>query len=247
MSLAKNNLLVVFVQTLKLSLPFLLFFLLMAVVWYGIQAVENPNLLPIKTVTISADAKNIPADTLKNLVAENVHGGLLSLNAQELSRVLMNLPWVKTVAIQRVWPNKIKVIIKERRVQALWGKTGAIDQDGELFFPDEASLPKNLPLLVGPDDHVADLVNLYKLFNAALTPLSMTVTSLRLSDRGSWQLELSNGLDIILGGQDMVQRFGRFVSLYPKIIGDNSSKALTVDLRYPNGVAVQWKSGKPKP
>lgn len=245
--MAKNNLVSVLTQTLKLSLPFLLFFLMIGVIWYGIQAVENPNLLPIKTVTISADAKNIPADTLKNLVADNVHGGLLSLNARELSSVLMSLPWVKTVAIQRVWPNKIKVIIKERRAEALWGKTGAIDQDGDLFFPEEATLPKNLPVLAGPDDHAADLVSLYKLFNTVLTPLSMTVTNLTLSDRGSWQLELSNGLAVILGGQDMEQRFQRFVSLYPKIIGDNSSKALTVDLRYPNGVAVQWKSGKPKP
>lgn len=247
MLLVKNNLLSIFTQTLKLSLPFLVFLFLFGIIWYGVQAMENPNLLPIKTVTISVDAKNIPSETLKNVVAENVHGGLLSLNVQELSKALMSLPWVKTVAIQRVWPNKIKVIIKERRAQALWGKTAVIDQDGNVFFPDIASLPKNLPLLTGPDDHAADLVNLYKIVNTALVPLSMTVTDLVLSDRGSWQLQLNNGLAVILGGQDMAQRFQRFVSLYPKIIGNNSSKALTVDLRYPNGVAVQRKSVKPKP
>lgn len=241
----RNNKKSMVMRVLKISLPALFFLFLFCAVWYVVQALQNPNVLPIKSITISADAENIPAVTLKNLVAENARGGFFSLNTEDLKNSLMNLPWVKSVDIQRVWPNQLNIKVKERQAAQLWGATGAIDQDGNLFFPDVATLPKNLPILSGPQDHAADVVNLYKTLSASLVPLSLTISNLTLSDRGSWQLQLSNGLLVILGGEDMAARFQKFAALYPKIIGDNSSNALTVDLRYPNGVAVQWKKGKP--
>jgi len=243
--LVKNNQASIFLRALKISLPLVFFLFLFCSIWYVVQALQNPNVLPIKSITISADAQNIPASTLKNLVAENARGGFFSLNTGALKNSLMSLPWVKSVDIQRVWPNQLNIKIKERHVLQLWGSTGAIDQDGNLFSPAADTLPKNLPQLNGPNDHVADVVSLYKTLSGSLAPLPLTINNLTLSDRGSWQLQLSNGLLVILGGDDMAARFKKFVSLYPKIIGDNESKALTIDLRYPNGVAVQWKHAKP--
>lgn len=226
-------------------MPFLLFFFLVAGVWYVVQALQNPNILPIKSVSISADAENISAATLKNVVAQNSAGGFFSLNTEQLKNNLMSLPWVKSVDIQRVWPNQLKIKVKERQVAELWGTVGAVDSDGNLFFPEAQTLPKNLPVLNGPNEHATDVVNLYKNLSLILAPASMTISTLTLSDRGSWQLQLNNGLLVILGNDDVASRFKKFIALYPKIIGENSSKALTVDLRYPNGIAVLWKSGKP--
>jgi cell division septal protein FtsQ len=43
-----------------------------------------------------------------------------------------------------------------------------------------------------------------------------------------------------LGRQDALPRFKRFVAIYPKILQSSKAPIVSVDLRYPDGVAVQF-------
>lgn len=58
----------------------------------------------------------------------------------------------------------------------------------------------------------------------------------------SWRVRLENGIAIELGNADILMRLSDFVSIYPKIIGDNAKDVDSIDLRYSNGVAVKWKT-----
>ena len=198
-------------------------------------------MLPIRHVDISTDAQYIPIQKLKSIVKDNVHGGFFSLKTAQLENALAQLPWVESSAIQRDWPDKLKVIINERQPLARWGSKGVVDKSGQLFFPAVASIPQTLPTIYGPIERLADVVGLYQQLASLTQSVSLNLAVLSLDDRGSWQLVLSKGTQVILGREDMLQRYKRFVSLYPRIIAKSSRKALTVDLRYPNGLAVKWQ------
>ena len=69
----------------------------------------------------------------------------------------------------------------------------------------------------------------------------MDVTKLSLNSSLSWKVELSNGLKINLGQQDVWQRWLRFMGVYQKVFAKYADSVNYVDMRYPNGMAVSWK------
>jgi cell division protein FtsQ len=64
-----------------------------------------------------------------------------------------------------------------------------------------------------------------------------------LSSRFAWQLRLSNGLTVQLGRDSdkerVEERLTKFVSVYPQTLGKSGRRLEYVDLRYPNGFALQ--------
>ena len=76
--------------------------------------------------------------------------------------------------------------------------------------------------------------------NQMLAPLNLTVAVIDLSERRSWTIKLSNDITVILGQNQIWDRLKNFVAIYPKVIGDNKRQALSIDIRYQNGLAVKW-------
>ena len=118
----------------------------------------------------------------------------------------------------------------------------------------------NLPRLSGPEDSSAEVVAAFRRYQAALAPLGMTISELRLSPRRAWRLQLDNGMTLALGREQTDARLARFVALYPRLFGaqpatQNVAAAapgaaptapitpVTVDLRYSDGFAVRMPNG----
>jgi cell division protein FtsQ len=70
--------------------------------------------------------------------------------------------------------------------------------------------------------------------NSALT--------MTLDNRGSWSFRLSNGMEVRLGAQGVDERIARFFQALDTTVGPMSSEVEYVDMRYPNGFAIGWKS-----
>ena len=64
---------------------------------------------------------------------------------------------------------------------------------------------------------------------------------LQLNERRAWKFELENGLSIVLGRKDFESRVERFVNVVINNLGEKSSQAREIDMRYTNGFAVRWK------
>ncbi|MBL83971.1 MAG: cell division protein FtsQ, partial [Marinobacter sp.] len=52
---------------------------------------------------------------------------------------------------------------------------------------------------------------------------------------------LANGIEVVLGRDQVEARFERFVTVYQERLASRSDEVRRVDARYSNGVAVQWK------
>ena len=54
-------------------------------------------------------------------------------------------------------------------------------------------------------------------------------------------LTLSNGIEVVLGRDQVTERFDRFVTVYQERLVSRANEVKRVDARYSNGVAVKWK------
>jgi cell division protein FtsQ len=78
----------------------------------------------------------------------------------------------------------------------------------------------------------------YRAFLHLLEPAALSPAVVRLSERGAWQLKLSNDLTLELGREDMENRLSRFVEVYPRFMTLAGETARGADLRYGNGFTV---------
>jgi len=230
-----------YLRTIKIGTPiFLILVLLMAVVW-GVATLKSPKTLPFHHVKISASNVHIKIPRLKNVVIANLKGGFFSLKAQELRQALLALPWIAEVSFRRVWPDQLIINVTEQRAIARWGDE-LVNEKGQLFQPELTGIPKNLPFLSGPVDSLKEILKKYHQFSEASSTLGVTITALRLSKRHAWQLLLNGHINVMLGRDNVNQRFKRFINLYPRVVGVREKDVTRVDLRYPNGLAIKWQS-----
>lgn len=161
-------------------------------------------------------------------------GNFFAADLPEIRARVERLPWVRRVAVRRVWPGRLEISIEEHVALARWNDDALVNTHGERFLgkPQEA-----LPLFIGPVGSQAEVARRYARFGAIVAPLGTKIERVTLSPRQAWQLRLANGLHVALGRDaDLAEaRLRRFVEVYPGV----KSKNEYVDLRYPNGFAVR--------
>jgi cell division protein FtsQ len=159
----------------------------------------------------------------------------------KIKQSILQLPWVYAVSINRVWPNKLVIKITEQQAMARWNNNALLNSNADIFIPNAADLPNDLPNLFGPNDQAEEVWHSYQEMNQAIKNLGLDITGLGLNSQGCSRLVLNNGINVILGNEAIMKRFYEFIKVYPKIIGVNGKNVANVDLRYSNGLAIKWK------
>ena len=72
----------------------------------------------------------------------------------------------------------------------------------------------------------------------------MRLTALSLDARGAWELRLDNGVTVRFGRRQVDERFERFLTVALHMICQRAADIAYVDMRYTNGFAVGWRSGR---
>ncbi len=253
-----------FKKTLNI-LPVL--FTVVAVVYLGlfIKDIEFPAVLPVTDIVVKGKLDFVNKEEVKALVKRNMSGGYFTVDLRSIRDLLQHKPWVKNAAIRRQWPAGLTVYIEEQVAVAYWNKDAYLSEDGSVFQPEIIDVTLNLPKLNGPvgqHDKVWKFMNvLYK----ETAMLDYEVVQLTLDDRRAWQLLLAknvplaresaandsaevNLVEVKLGRFDTAKRLQRFVDILPILIAEPSinisgfkeKKIKVIDMRYPNGFAVQF-------
>jgi cell division protein FtsQ len=178
---------------------------------------------------------------LETVIREELKGTFFTLSLADARASLQRVPWVKSVALRRQWPDRLEVTIFEHEPLARWNDAGLVDTEGEVF---NADFDGELPQFVGPDGSSAQIALRYREFGVALEPRSLAIAQLRLSPRGGWQLRTtgSAALAIELGRGAPGDRLLRFVAYHARTVGAlnrGGTRVDYVDLRYRNGFAVR--------
>lgn len=169
--------------------------------------------------------------------AQRAQGGLFTVDLGEVASELRSIPWVRSVRLRRIWPDTLEVQVEEQVPVAYWGDEDLLNRQGEPFV---AEYLGDLPHFEGPRDHGSEMLEAWHRFNQILQPLGHRVEEMTLSERGSWTVVLEDDSRWILGKEAVEPRLKRFVAAWPTLRQSGAvPPGSVVDLRYPNGVAVQ--------
>ncbi len=213
----------------------------------GTYAAIHSPLLPLRRVELQGDLAHMTRAGAESAARSGAAGTFLSVDLDAVRRAYEALPWVRRVEVRRVWPDRVQVAIEEHVALARWGSDDGqakrlVNTYGEVF---EGAAPEGarLPRFAGPAGSAQELARRYGAFRQALAPLALEPSQVLLSQRYAWQLRLSNGLTLELGGDQLkepvLDRLSRFVAYYAQTLGSLGRKFDYVDLRYPNGFALR--------
>lgn len=199
------------------------------------------NYFPIKTVRIYG-LHRVDQQEVKNLLLPLVDHDFFSINVEYMRDRLLQMPWVADILVRRNWPDQVEVTVVERHAVAKWNGEYLLSEMGDIFSPKPDTYPRELPEFIGPSGKQMLMLQYFNEMNRVLTPLHAKISYLELTPYLTWKLGLDNGMMLQIGHKDILTRLGHFVKVYPKIIGGRASDVEYVDLRYPNGVAIRWKT-----
>jgi cell division protein FtsQ len=208
-------------------------------VW-GVVKLQQPDVLPLKVVRIEGELKNLSRTELEHVVGGVMRGNFFTVNLERIQQSAMDLAWVDQVTIRRVWPDRLQMWVRERVPLARWGKGQLVTGAGVVFKPKTEEMPAGLPRLSGPDGSAPKVVAQYRHISQQVSALELVVKELRMDARHAWTIGFTGGIELKLGKDEIAQRLGRFVRLYPELKRHSDKTVRRIDLRYTNGVAVLW-------
>ena len=199
---------------------------------------------PITKVSIEGEFKYLDHQELAELVNSQIQGGFITIDLKAMSHVLHQHPWVADVSVQRQWPTFLKINVIEEVPIARWGDDAFLNQLGDKLIIEDNSHLANLPLMTAEFGSSSDVMKQYQRLTDLLLPTGLQLSKLKLDRLGAWQLETSNGIQIVLGRNKVGDKIRRLVVVWESELSNQSAKIKTIDLRYPNGLAVAWKDRK---
>jgi len=212
--------------------------------WELTPVKELGSLFPINHVRIVGDIENLDVDKLQKTLQPAISGGYFYQDLGELEGAIHSIAWIDRVRLNRIWPDTLEVDITEQKAVARWGDRALLNPRGERFTPDGIEAFANLPVIYGPLGMGSYLLEMMNALDDRLKQKGVNVVTLDMSRRRAWIVKLNNGLEIHFGRQDPVNLLERFLNLVPKLGEEVFAQLKRVDLRYPNGFAVVWKSAE---
>ena len=206
--------------------------------------INDPQKFPVTSVDVKGSFTYLNRQEVVNVVSAASQQGFFQLDLDRLIASIEALPWVKTAAVRRHWPDSLSVEIVEQQPFAFWGDKGLVSVDGQAFFPDMAPFRHaKLATLTGPKNTAGEMTSVFGQLTEVLASHQLQIAHLQLSKRKAWEVELSNGLLLKLGRDNPLERVKRLMWVYANSVAQEERDIEYVDLRYPNGFAVQWRTG----
>jgi cell division protein FtsQ len=201
---------------------------------------------PMRHLAVTGEFRLVADAQVRDAVLPAVHDGFFAVRLDQVRDAVKKLPWVRRVEVRKRWPDRLEVSVSEYRPLARWGQKQMLSENGELF-PAPATAMMSLPEFAGPLDRRADLITLYSDAKPLFLGSGLHVTEVALSARGSWNLRLSDGMEIEVGRNDPELRLQRFARLLPRLRSRDPRVLVRADLRYTNGFALTWQDKPANP
>lgn len=154
----------------------------------------------------------------------------------------LELSWVDRVVVSRAWPNSIRLRVMPRHAIARWGSGRLLSDSGDVFAEVVPQNKQKLPLLHGPTTQSKMMMRRYNEINQLFLPVNARLKELYLTERMTWFMQFDSGLRVIVDQDQTMSKLQRLSHLAQTDLKPVWSKVSSVDLRYRNGLALQWKN-----
>ncbi len=201
-------------------------------------------LFPLRELVLMTRPAQVTQEQLDYAARLAVQGNFFTVDLEAVKETFEKLPWVRKAEVRRRWPDALELRIEEHDAVAYWtvsenGDARLVNRQGEVFV---AASNADLPQFDGPQGSSNWLLARYREFSPMLQPLGLRLVGLALSAREAWQLQLDNGMTIVLGREQekspLAERLQRFIAVWPGVEKEIDIEIRVADLRYPGGFAL---------
>ena len=154
----------------------------------------------------------------------------------------LQLSWVDRVVVSRAWPNTIRVRVMPRHAIARWGTGRLLSDSGEVYTEVQVKDHTKLPILHGPLSQSKMMMRRYNEINQLFLPANLRLKDLYLTERMTWFMQFDSGLRVIVDQDQTMSKLQRLSYLAETDLKPVWSKISAIDLRYRNGISIQWKN-----
>jgi cell division protein FtsQ len=202
--------------------------------------------------------RHVNAATIRNTALPRIKGNFFTTNLETVRVAFEAVPWVRKAAVRREWPNKLIVTIEEHQPLGTWGEDGRLlSTKGDVFTANLAEAEEDGDLLEfeGPEGSEKEVLARYRDLRDWFAPAHLAPEAVQLSGRYAWKVKLDNGMTVELGREQskttLKERVERLIGVYPQLVARLQDRIESVDMRYPNGLALKaeglaFGSGKKK-
>jgi len=208
--------------------------------------ISNMTGLVVKEVIVEGRAKTNKTELLAALqISEG--DSILPLNINKIRERINKLPWIKSVRVERHFPNKISLSLVERVPLARWQKNrqlSLIDMQGDIISRVDLAKFIHLPIIIGE--------NAPKLARQILKILSKEphlfrrVRSVTLVSDRRWDVRLDNQIDVHLPEKNPQKAWAHLATVEHghSILG---SEVQGIDMRLENQLIIKLEKRKTSP
>ena len=213
--------------------------------WAALTVMQRLPLFPLREVVLAEKPQRVSTEQIAHVARTTVAGNFFTVDLETARTAIEKLPWVRSAAVRRLWPDGLSLTVEEHEAVAQWrhlnGDHALVNKQGEVFVADLPEDAPALPRLSGPEGTAAEILARHAEFNRALASIGRSATTVGLSPRRAWRLRLDDGIAIELGRDEerhpLTERLARFVAHYDSVKLRLGTVRI-VDMRYPNGFAL---------
>ncbi|OAL77246.1 cell division protein FtsQ [Acinetobacter sp. SFB] len=217
--------------------------MVLAVGVYGLYTVmTDAHVAELNVVGTRSDAEN--SQVMKH-VTPVVTANYFTADLEQIRDQALELSWVDRVVVSRAWPNSIRVRVMPRHPIARWGTGRLLSDSGDIFAQVIPQNNQKLPLLHGPTSQSKMMMRRYNEINQLFLPVNVRLKELYLTERMTWFMQFDSGLRVIVDQDQTMSKLQRLSHLAQSDLKPVWSKISSIDLRYRNGLAIQWKNSAP--
>ncbi|MEC7119505.1 MAG: cell division protein FtsQ/DivIB [Pseudomonadota bacterium] len=211
-------------------------------VWRLVQTIQSA---PTAEVRVVGELSQPQRMALQSRLQPLVSAGYFTADLATIRDGALALPWVDQVKVTRQWPDGIVVRVLPRHPVARWGSGRLLSDQGVVFTEVTPVDRRDLPLLHGPASQSQVMMQQYQKINQWFAPLGIRLQELHLTERMTWFMKFDSDLRVIVDQEQTHTKLQRLSYLAQQGLHDAWPHVAAIDLRYRNGMALQWNSGRP--
>ena len=227
----------------------------------------HPQKFRIEEVEVRGQLNYVDGKRVLEVVEKSLDGNYFSTSLASIEKKIKDVPWVYEVSVRRQWPSTLVVEIEEVQPIAEWGEDQWLNSNGDLV--QRESWEGDLPLLSGPESMQEMVWGAFQKWHGMFAAHGLSLDKLVFDERELWYLtlsltalaldrnaiasepdksELSHAAEVtmIVDNSDATARIRRLISaLNTQLIAEFPGMK-SIDLRYPNGFAINWIKQSPE-
>ena len=215
--------------------------------WGGLQYLRLHQAFPLKKVIITGAAyKQIGEARLQQGLMPFLDQGLLNVSNDKIRQwIQTNYPSISDVEVSYTGFHSVRIHLQQYIPIAKLPDGELLSVTGKYYKPVLPIDTSHIPLLKTDKIDVQKWMKQYHQWQAALLPLQLHITQMQ-HDVNGWLIQLDQQVSVMLGREDIDQRFKTFVQVYSGLIAKapKNKQLAYIDLRYRHGFAVRWQSIK---